>query len=293
MSESVSFSKGESPVKTGLSRRAFLLGAMASPAMISAASAADPLWPQSPFLFRPNARERILPLPEQIQYNTKMLPPRDRIHGNLILCMDSSGSMKEESGPDNFNLQLQGTAAALESDEVLSVIKRYQGIAMTVVQFSGTAVQTVPWSFVADERDASTFAGLIRAQHMHGRGSTYISSGLALCERLMQSPPYRADNYVVDVSGDGQNDGGIALKPYMFRLAEKFNTRVNGIAICDKSRDLDDYFRRQLVTDEETFNRTGVPIGKVWRVASMQDFPALMRQKLVEEIAAIPAPRFG
>jgi hypothetical protein len=278
-----------------LSRRAFLSGGAVCLSLAATSSHADIQWNNSPILHAPDGPERLIPVvPDEILYNKSKLPARDRVHANLILCMDSSLSMRQEGHPDNFSLQLKGTAAALESYDVISVIKRHQGIAITVLQFSGMAVQTIPWTFIENEKDAFDFADLIRAQAMLGRSTTSIVAGLILCEQLMRGAPYRADNMVVDVSGDGKNSGG-PTKPYTRSLAEKFNTRVNAIAICDKVPDLDGYFKRELVTDQKIFNETGVSVGNTWRVASMEDFPAIMRQKLVEEIAGggPPRPRFG
>src|SRR5690348_9325669 len=72
--------------------------------------------------------------------------PEQRVDLNLVLAVDSSGSVDDE----RFELQKQGYARALLNPRVLNAIRNgnEQAIAVTMVQWTGPTlhVVTVPWT---------------------------------------------------------------------------------------------------------------------------------------------------
>lgn len=269
----------------GISRRHFA-AALGIAAIVPVQALADPYTTRSP---SPSSTS-LLSFPA-VRVVGDMAPTLSHpINRNLILCMDGSGSMTQ-SGSPNFAIQRDGTAAALESDDVVQKIESMGGIGVTCLQFGSGANQTVGWAFIRNKADARKYAGLIRSQNPYPvGGSTYISTGLLLSEHLLAGAPFQCNSGVVDVSGDGVNDGGPdALKDCRVRLAFNRNARVNGLAMTDKRADLDQYFRENLITTEEIYADTGVPAGRVWVVANMNNYHEVMVRKLEEEIIAMPA----
>lgn len=197
----------------------------------------------------------------------------------LVLAMDASGSMSAEE----WRIQVEATAAALLSTQVRSTIRCKSGdrsVAVSVVDFSTQPQMRIPWVDLRPkscsgpdaefdrklEALAAETAGLKRSSE----GSTHIGNMLQYTLHMFVNAPWKpTERRVLDVSGDGKNNGGIAMEPGRQALMD-YGVTINGIAIVNDERDLANTYRRELVSNEyrrAPDGRSAATQGHVWIVA--------------------------
>ena len=123
----------------------------------------------------------------------------------LIVSVDVSGSVDAE----RYRLQMDGIATALEDEEVLRTILSGPrgGILLTLVVWSDTLQQVLPWTPVTTREAASAAAARIRGLPPLGGEFTCLGRMLGnLADRLVPEAKARALRVVVDVSGDGPDN---------------------------------------------------------------------------------------
>lgn len=117
-----------------------------------------------------------------------------RLAVDLGLCMDSSGSISAA----DFQLQLQGTAAAIENP---AIVPHDGSVRLTVMQFdSATRVEVPPT--ILDESNAATLAERIRAIRK-SNGGTSIHSCINTATQQLSGALPRAAVRVIDLATDG------------------------------------------------------------------------------------------
>jgi hypothetical protein len=205
----------------------------------------------------------------------------------LVLCVDISSSMSEAEQ----RLQREGYVNALHDVAVLQSIEsgRRGRIAVAYVEWAGPNHQSVliPWTVLDEPEDAAAFGEVLRAQPIaRGRG-TSISGALLAAGKLMAEGP-ASDRRVIDVSGDGPNNAGLALQPVRDALIAAGVT-INGLAISLHAADTLDSFGPRYV---ELYYESCVIGGSeafIVRVDSTAEFAKAIRKKLVNEIAGLSA----
>ena len=193
----------------------------------------------------------------------------------LVLAVDVSSSV--DSG--DFQLQMQGIAAALRQKAVLEIIRagRYQQVAIALVQWSTSKSQaiTIPW------RILSTFADLeTTARDVESAGRTYTPGGTGIAAALMFSSamidqlPVPADRKAIDVSGDGmENDDGDV--PLARALALQRGIVINGLPVLSGSQLLVPYYRDVVIGGVGAF---------IEPAENILAFVAAMKRKLIREL---------
>ncbi|MEM9470298.1 MAG: DUF1194 domain-containing protein [Pseudomonadota bacterium] len=221
----------------------------------------------------------------------------------LYLMQDASESML----PDEFRLQVSGTAAALRSDEVKRAIAKIGAVAICGGQFSSQTGQTLPHALLRTPEEVDNYADLIEQQSRMITGFTHISDALNEAAKTIGDSPYQAQRNVIDISGDGferrygdMNRSISADEQLMLhatrtreatrRAAFDFDACVNGLAICTDRHDLDRYFEEVVVTPPEVWEETGVDVGRAWAVTAFEDIEMAMRSKLITELAGLKTP---
>jgi hypothetical protein len=122
---------------------------------------------------------------------------------DLALCMDGSGSVS----PDNFQLQLQGTAAAIED---AAIIPHDGTVRLSVLQFSGSSrVELSPTMIDAD--NVSTIAERIRGIRRMGGGTSIHACVDQATQTIVNARPATAAQ-VIDVSTDGGSSQSAAVQ---------------------------------------------------------------------------------
>jgi len=199
----------------------------------------------------------------------------------LVLAVDVSGSIDYQEA----ELQRKGIVDAFLSKEVIAAIQSGSlgRIGVSVVYFSSAdyGVMSVPvnWMIVQDQNSATAFVkALVAARRPSARG-TSIADALQLSARMIETGPYHAVKYVIDVSGDGANNAGRPVLEVRDEVLAKGIT-INALPIMDDTtmQDLDKYFEGCVI---------GGPASFVIPARGFGDFARAMRRKLVLEISGL------
>ncbi|MEM6667225.1 MAG: DUF1194 domain-containing protein, partial [Pseudomonadota bacterium] len=126
----------------------------------------------------------------------------------LILAVDVSGSMDE----DEKLIQRRGYVAAFRHPQVIEAIQSglIGRIAVTYYEWAGPGRQApmTGWQMIDGAAAASAFADVLEAappSHMRG---TSISGALEFGTPLFDANGFEGLRRVIDISGDGPNNGG-------------------------------------------------------------------------------------
>lgn len=202
----------------------------------------------------------------------------------LVLLADGSGSID----PEEFRLQREGYAEAIESPEVLAAIRSngQQKIGVVFVEWGAPSSQEiiVPWTVIDGEAAARGFAARLRAAPKMTVGYNSISNAIDLGVRLLAGSPFRAGRRIIDVSGDGPNIGGRDIHEARDDAVAGGIT-INALAIRNPGSavavslgiPLEDYYRENVI---------GGPGAFVQTAEGREGFARAIRAKLVLEIAA-------
>ncbi|MCG8356779.1 MAG: DUF1194 domain-containing protein [Kiloniellales bacterium] len=207
----------------------------------------------------------------------------------LILAVDVSSSVDAAE----FDLQMQGLAAAFRDPAVLAAIRATggRGIAVSLIQWSAGGDQTiaVDWTAVRDRASADLFADrLARTPRLILGGDTSIKGAIRYAARQFEQNGFAGLRQVIDISGDG---GAIvtletAMPDKARDGAVAQGITINGLAILDEVPHLQAYYRDYVIGGAGAF---------VMVASDYQDFAAAMLEKLVREIsdrpvASLPSP---
>ena len=201
---------------------------------------------------------------------------------NLVLAIDASGSVDDE----RFDLQKRGYAQAFTSQRVLDAIRNgnYQSIAVSMVQWTGPTLQVVmvPWTVVKDRASAEVVAAAIVAapRRIFG-GGTSLSGAIDYAVGMINASPYRGVRKVIDISGDGSNNLGRPVEQSRDEALQQ-GVRINGLPILELERDLDQYFRENVI---------GGPGAFIIPVQNYNAFGEAIMRKLVTEISQDQTPK--
>src|SRR5262245_43395543 len=149
----------------------------------------------------------------------------------LALMVDASGSVNQY----RFELQKRGYVAALRNPRVLGAVLggRTQSIAISMVQWTGPFLQVVvlPWTVLKDEASVMSAADVVEKtpRQLFG-GGTSISGAIDYAMAMFPQSPFKAERQVIDVSGDGSNNGGRSVIRARDEAVEKGVT-INGLPI--------------------------------------------------------------
>jgi len=201
----------------------------------------------------------------------------------LILAVDASGSVDAR----RFELQRRGYAEALADPRVLQAIRSgpLQAIAVTMFQWTGPSQQAriLDWMVIEDAASAAAAAAAIATTPRQlFRGGTSIGGALDYAARLFPDSGLASERRVIDVSGDGANNIGRPAAAAR-DAAVAAGIVINGLPILALEPDLERYYRDNVI---------GGPGAFVVAVDSFDHFGAAILNKLISEIAAMPAPAF-
>lgn len=191
----------------------------------------------------------------------------------LVLAVDVSGSVD----PDEFAIQMQGLAAAIQDPTVSEALVNARAQVM-LLQWTGSSRQVVsiPWTevsdFVAVDKLAVEIANTPRRWRNY---STAIGDALALAIVAFDAPQAATcKRHVIDVSGDGPSNEG--QPPEQMRaVAAARGITINALAVEANEDGLTEYFRDHVITGTGSF---------ALRAADFRDYPARIRTKLLREV---------
>ena len=199
----------------------------------------------------------------------------ERVDVALVVAMDVSYSVDLSE----HRLQMEGFAAALESEEVLAAITSgpNRKIAITVFQWSGENNQgvVIPWTIIDSDAVAKNIAKILaRGPRQVAEGGTAIASALDYGGSLFALAPF-SERLVIDLSTDGRNNEGNPANSARDKLVAQGIT-INALAITNEWNQLAAYLERQVIGGSESF---------VVDASNYDDFGAAMQRKLLKEIA--------
>ncbi|MDE2228953.1 MAG: DUF1194 domain-containing protein [Alphaproteobacteria bacterium] len=199
----------------------------------------------------------------------------------LVMAIDVSGSID----PGEYRLQHEGIARALENPAVLSAIAGgpHAAIDATVMEWSDRDKQVVivPWMRISDKASGAAFAAKVRAAHRTSNGLTAIGDALLAAAATFKTLPDHPTRRVIDLSGDGM--ANIGPKPADVRDAlVAQGISVNGLAILQNEPWLSTYYDQNVIGGQGSF---------LLDVQNYDTFAQAMQEKLINEIAALPAHR--
>ena len=203
----------------------------------------------------------------------------------LVIAIDCSYSVDE----GEFELQAGGIGAAFRTEEVIDAILQggHGAIAVTVLQWSSQLSQEVaiPWTLIDSRESVIALSVAIESMpRLTADGGTSISAAIAAAIRLFDHSPVQGVRRTIDVSGDGRNNNGPALRVARDTAVGRGIT-INGLAILNEVQTLHLYFRQQMIGGTGAFVETA---------NRYSDYPEAMARKLVKEITTLPiseAPR--
>jgi hypothetical protein len=193
----------------------------------------------------------------------------------LVLALDSSASVDGQE----FKLQIAGIALAFKDPDVLQAINNLRpfGAAIAVTQWGGRGETrvVVPFTLVQDARDAKAFgfrASLIR--RWIRASATSIATGINDARELIESNEYDGQRKVIDVSGDGQDNGTESLEDARQR-AKLAGITINGLPISAEDKSLAAYYDGKVIIGADSFTEPA---------SGFEDFARAIKEKLLREL---------
>ncbi len=189
----------------------------------------------------------------------------------LALTVDVSGSINDQE----YHLQMGGLAAALQNPTVEDALVA-GNVALMLVQWSGgnRQVVSVPWQRMHHRADVADFAAaVIAAPRAWDQFSTGIGGALQFTAAQFGGV-MDCTRKVIDVSGDGYSNEGLAPKDVATALAAQ-GFQINGLAIEGDGFELTEYFRHNVISGPGAF---------VFTAKSYADYPRAIWRKLLAEL---------
>src|SRR6202165_1964150 len=166
---------------------------------------------------------------------------------HLMLAVDASGSVDFT----RFELQRRGYVAAFRSPQVLQAIRggENQSIAVAMFQWTGPLLQAeiVPWTQIKDKASAESVAAIIETppRRLFGGGHS-VSGPIDYAMRWFPESPFKGERRVIDISGDGSNNGGRSVTRARDQ-AVAADVNINGLPILAWEPFLDQYYKENVI----------------------------------------------
>ncbi len=189
----------------------------------------------------------------------------------LVLALDVSGSVDQEE----YRTQADGLAAALRDGAVSDALVAAKA-RVAVIQWSGSGRQetSLDWVAIETRSDLAELAARIETMPRPWRDySTAIGEALEFAALLFDDVS-ACKRRVIDVSGDGQSNEGLAPGEMRGDLLA-LGITVNALVIEESEEGLTDWFRDHVITGPGAF---------AMRANAFEDYPARIRQKLLREV---------
>ena len=192
------------------------------------------------------------------------------VNAAIVFAVDVSGSVNDE----RYELQRAGIASIFSDDGIESLVEG--GLAVTLMEWSDQATVMVPWTVLRTPEDARRFAHQITSVQRITGFSTALSEALLAAADQFDQCPVPALNRIIDVSGDGPNNGPISTPIARDQVVAR-GLRINGLPIVTPQEpDLAQWYAANVV---------GGPGGFIEVAQGFEDFARAMRRKFQREIA--------
>ncbi|CAO3379358.1 DUF1194 domain-containing protein [Azospirillum argentinense] len=219
--------------------------------------------------------------PQRVEFKAKKAPAPvgRRVALELVLAVDGSASITD----GDLEFQLQGHAAAFRDPDIRDAVIA-GGVAATLVVFSGphSLRVLVPWTALTSAEEVAAFATRIdKAPRGFQGDSTALGSAIDESAKLFAGNGFDAARKVIDIVSNGFSNSGPDPAGVRDRV-ERQGITINALAILDEFPWLEEYYQENVVGGVNGFVKTAM---------DRDSFVEALRQKLIQEIAALPVPR--
>ena len=199
----------------------------------------------------------------------------ERVTSAIVLAVDVSGSVDAE----RYEIQRKGIAGIFADPAIQQVLGG--GLAVAIIEWSDGHAVIVPWTILRTVEDARAVAARIAKVRRTPGFSTELSLAMLAAADLLDACPCEAGQRVIDISGDGPNNGPVSTSIARDQVVARGIT-VNGLPIVTPAEpDLAAWYAQNVVGGE----------GAILEVANgFEDFARAMRKKFSREVAARPTP---
>src|SRR5713226_5780702 len=142
----------------------------------------------------------------------------------IVFAVDVSGSVNTE----RYELQRAGIAGIFADERIEQLLG--DGLAVAVMEWSDGYAVVVPWTLLWTTEDARALARRIGEITRSPGYSTELSLALFAAADLLDACPCRAATRIIDVSGDGPNNGPVSTPIARDQVVAR-GIRVNGLPI--------------------------------------------------------------
>jgi hypothetical protein len=196
----------------------------------------------------------------------------ERVATAIVFAVDVSGSVNQE----RYELQRAGIAGIFADDGVEHVLDGGLGVAL--MEWSDGYAVVVPWTILRTLADAHALARRINAALRSPGFSTELSLALLAAADLLDACPCEAAARIIDVSGDGENNGPVSTYLARDHIVAR-QIRINGLPIVTPAEpDLAQWYKANVIGGSGAFMEVA---------NGYEDFERAMRRKFLLEVAAL------
>lgn len=196
---------------------------------------------------------------------------------SLVLLMDASASVNSQG---NWRRQYEATANALTSERVQEAIFANDGtLAVKAVSFNEGQTDITTWHSVDSPQALTRFARMLQegGEHYWGFSSTHIGDAVQYSMEQFNSSPCQSSSRTIDISTDGENNGGI-YPQHVREWATEAGVQVNGIAVGSTTVSTETAMAQLKIRAANGFV---LPAGQ-------ENYEEILRRKMVMELAEAP-----
>ncbi len=199
----------------------------------------------------------------------------ERVANALVFAVDVSGSVNTE----RYELQRAGIAGIFVDDRIEQFLT--DGLAVVIMEWSDGNTVVVPWTILRTPGDALALARRIGETTRSPGFSTELSLAMLAAADLLDACPCEAATRIIDVSGDGPNNGPVSTPLARDQVVAR-GIRVNGLPIVTPFEpDLAKWYDANVIGGAGAFLEVAI---------GFDDFARAMRRKFQLEIAGAKPP---
>jgi hypothetical protein len=194
----------------------------------------------------------------------------------LAFALDISSSVDDAE----YRLQIDGLANALVDERVIEAILTPEGAFINAAAYEWSGYQqqdmVLDWTVLDTPAAIRNFAARLSAhRRVYANFATAVGKGVEFGAQLLpRAPP--CGRYVLDVSGDGQNNVGVG--PDFFRKAGLLEgITINGLVIRGATPDPARYYEKYVLNGPDSF---------MVIANDFEDYTTAMTEKLLRELKA-------
>ncbi len=171
----------------------------------------------------------------------------ERVATAIVFAVDVSGSVNTE----RYELQRAGIAGIFADERIEQFLT--DGLAIAIMEWSDGYTVVVPWTILHRLDDALALAHRITETTRSPGFSTELSLAMLAAADLLDACPCEAATRIIDVSGDGPNNGPVST-PLARNEVVARGIRVNGLPIVTPAEpDLAQWYGANVIGGDGAF----------------------------------------